>query len=870
MYQEGDQRGHSCSLGSAEAGFCVAHALDAATHVSDPGDSPPREVGGNRDDTQPGRLDEDVYMPRLTMSRRGLFKTALGALGGYGAMRSAQARAAGPEMKSEGSGASPRLESKEDPRLPGGPEHFDVVVIGTGFGGTMTALTLLHRIQEAGGKPPSVLMLERGVWWTTPVPTVQDHVVETKAFLERHKQPVQVWSSAEDLRGAIDTFTRCVRRPGNEDGLYDFTHFGRAPVLGLFGKQNDGVSVLRASGVGGGSLVYSNITVRPPNPVLDKWQPALTWTPDDRTRYFELAKDAIGYGVIHAWKEWARGNIPYTKAVRYYPSNPPAPDEKDLPPPYVGLNNIAARTAGLEPGWNPKPPPDVDYPNVPSGPLPANPRRVKQIDPAPTPPRNYWIDRARLFQMSVARMVTTDRYGTVDSAIGDITYASHSAGGIDPLVPVIDPSAKVPINYCERQGRCNLGCLPGARNTLNKQLLTAAIGKPAPDNLRPSMADPANPHPQETGPSFGTLKIQTLAEVDVVATRDDPKRPYEVRYRQRNADDPSATTQTTVTAQRVIVAAGCLGTTEILLRSRDEGALAGLSDWLGKNFSTNGDYIAFLEDTDRPVNLSRGPMQTSVAHFNEKQNPSLFHIVEDVGIPRALSAIVGFGIPLIRRISADAEGLGLWLALKWVLRRPQAWLDAIKRNARERQPEFESADELTMRMMCITASGLDEARGEFRLGTDSRDTALRLRRKGDPKNEFFKDPIFAEIDKTLNGPDRDGRGGLAAQLIATQGAQPRKFTNPLLSPAVDALAGASITITHPLGGCRIGEDASDGVVNEWGQVFDARKGARAVHPGLYVADGSLMRGALGVNPSLTISALSLRIADGIVREILRP
>ena len=173
-------------------------------------------------------------------------------------------------------------------------------------------------------------------------------------------------------------------------------------------------------------------------------------------------------------------------------------------------------------------------------------------------------------------------------------------------------------------------------------------------------------------------------------------------------------------------------------------------------------------------------------------------------------------------------------------------------------------------MMCITASGLDEARGEFRLGKHSRDTALRLSRKDDPKNEFFSDPIFVEIDKTLNGPNRDGRGGLAAQLIAQQGAQPRKFTNPLLSSAVDALAGASITITHPLGGCRIGKDASDGVVNEWGQVFDTRKTAGAVMPGLYVADASLMRGALGVNPSLTISALSLRIADRIVQEMLGP
>ena len=34
-----------------------------------------------------------------------------------------------------------------------------------------------------------------------------------------------------------------------------------------------------------------------------------------------------------------------------------------------------------------------------------------------------------------------------------------------------------PVNYCERQGRCNVGCLPGARHTLNKQLMAAIFGK---------------------------------------------------------------------------------------------------------------------------------------------------------------------------------------------------------------------------------------------------------------------------------------------------------------------------------------------------------------------------------------------------------
>jgi choline dehydrogenase-like flavoprotein len=50
------------------------------------------------------------------------------------------------------------------------------------------------------------------------------------------------------------------------------------------------------------------------------------------------------------------------------------------------------------------------------------------------------------------------------------------------------------------------------------------------------------------------------------------------------------------------------------------------------------------------------------------------------------------------------------------------------------------------------------------------------------------------------------------------------------------------------------------VVNEFGQVFDASQPAasKAVLPGLFVVDGSVIPGALAANPSLTISAQALK------------
>src|SRR5437762_7307380 len=156
----------------------------------------------------------------------------------------------------------------------GGFDH-DVVVIGTGFGGTMTALTLAREFKRRG-QGEDVLMLERGTWWTTPVETVADKTLAAKTLLEGNGQPVQFWSSAEHFKGFVDIFTRCLRRKGNEDGLYELTTFGRRGLFGALSK-NDGVSILRASGVGGGSLVYANVTIRPPDFVLEDQRWPLGW-----------------------------------------------------------------------------------------------------------------------------------------------------------------------------------------------------------------------------------------------------------------------------------------------------------------------------------------------------------------------------------------------------------------------------------------------------------------------------------------------------------------------------------------------------------------------------------------------------------------
>lgn len=802
---------------------------------------------------------------------------------------------------------------------------YKVVVIGTGFGGSMTALTLADRTQGTNTK---ILMLERGTWWTTPVSTVQDKEVRTRMLLQEKNQPVQVWSSQNHFLGFLDIFTRCLRRVKatsltsllsarrNEDGLLDLTWFGER---GWFGpKKNDGVMIARACGVGGGSLIYSNITIRPPNFVLDDPRWPLSWTPGERDYYYQWARDAISVGVVHALREReAAGHSPAAhphrvsgEVVDYVrnasltlkqidPANPSAAnvvtyavtadligksDENELrkgrrvwltldpssPPgaplilqitpqgPFrvnTGLSNILSRTARLDP--------HVEHFAGDA----FNPRGVSRVapaTPAPAPPDNgvpqdpdhvLWLDRARVFQ-SAMRDLTSD-FGAVDLAINDLASEPNP----------FQTNGK-PKNYCERQGRCNIGCLPGARHTLNKQLMRAAVG---------------TTNPKAPDPDFRDLEVRTLCEVDVIEALDGGG--YRIQFDQQDVDNYREQEagnayrkieRRSVTAEIVIVAAGTVGSNEILLRSKARGTLPGLSPALGLGFSTNGDYIAFLEPTKDRVSLIRGPVTTSFGHFHTDASgtsptgpgdaaagdPTKFHTIEDQGIPPSLASVLGQGIPLIQSLSSGHYGpITLFLAIsRFLLKQGVGFIVDLFRNHIRRGKVFESEEEIAANMMCVVAMGREASDATFRLGdVNNGETALRLSKPGNAT--FWSDPVYAEIEKSLER--------LAGKLRAP--ASTVGFTDPLLSDPLKTAKAKVIATSHPLGGCRMATTAQTGTVNELGQVFNVTlPGAGAIYPGLYVADGSIVPTALGVNPSLTISALALRVADGIHRTHFAP
>ena len=83
--------------------------------------------------------------------------------------------------------------------------------------------------------------------------------------------------------------------------------------------------------------------------------------------------------------------------------------------------------------------------------------------------------------------------------------------------------------------------------------------------------------------------------------------------------------------------------------------------------------------------------------------------------------------------------------------------------------------------------------------------------------------------------------------------------------------GYNLVTVHPLGGCGMSDHPEYGTTNHLGQVYDGNlcecdDGRATVHHGLYVADGSVMPTALGVNPYMTIGAVCERIANHIVNN----
>lgn len=282
-----------------------------------------------------------------------------------------------------------------------------------------------------------------------------------------------------------------------------------------------------------------------------------------------------------------------------------------------------------------------------------------------------------------------------------------------------------------------------------------------------------------------------------------------------------------VAADNVVLAAGALGSTEILLRSRQRGL--SLSDRVGTGFSGNGDVLGFAYNADEPAEgigfgsriEDRKPVGPCIGGIIDlRDRPALDQgmVIEDGGVPGGLA---GF-MPLLLAGAAAAVGDDTDPG------------DELPEDKREAESLLLGARRGAVHntLTCLVMSH-DGAEGELRLEDDR----LRVHWPG-----VGTKPIFDEVDERL----REASAALGATYVR--------------DPLWTKLLGNGLITVHPLGGCPMGEDATAGAVDHKGRVFADAAGAE-VHPGLYVSDGSVVPRSLGVNPLLTISALAERCCE---------
>jgi len=285
-----------------------------------------------------------------------------------------------------------------------------------------------------------------------------------------------------------------------------------------------------------------------------------------------------------------------------------------------------------------------------------------------------------------------------------------------------------------------------------------------------------------------------------------------------------------VTADIVVVAAGTLGSTEILLRSKQNGLP--ISDQIGHRLSGNGDVLAFGYNTDRPIHgigwgnrppgvlPNVGPCITGIIDAREKPDLATGMVIEEGSIPGAVGSLAPETFAEASRLVGVNLDSGRVAVSEEEKRQVESLLHGPHRGAIDNMQTFlvMSQDEGTGRLL------LDKDRLDIEwpgVGTEANYVHANQRLDDATKalgGEFVKNPMWAD-----------------------------RIHNKLIS-------------VHPLGGCPMGESAEQGVVNHKGQVFSGTTGS-TVHEGLYVTDGSVMPRPLGVNPLLTISAVSERCCE---------
>ena len=353
---------------------------------------------------------------------------------------------------------------------------------------------------------------------------------------------------------------------------------------------------------------------------------------------------------------------------------------------------------------------------------------------------------------------------------------------------------------CNKCGECDIGCNIHAKNTLDLNYIFVA-----------------KKHNAEVRTNSHVIKFKKI----------DESKGYEVTYQ----DLSNNSSEVVITCEKLILSAGSIGSTALLLKMKKDGYLQNISDRLGKGWCGNGDLEGTVLETGKDLEPTKGPVITSSIQYKYKPYEDGFEhgsYIQDAGFPVGWAwYLIGKGPSPTSFIETFKFGLIFtynFIKGKLGLSSNQSSINIGAESAR----------------MLDNDSWIRQSYMLLGMGRDRSDGEIELREDGEPIIKWNMKRSELHYNRIRNG-----------MKDISDKANGKFLENPL--SLID-----KIVAVHPLGGCCLGTDASNGVVSIDGEVFG--------HEDLYVVDGSILPSSVGPNPSLTIAAVAEYIASKFTKR----
>ncbi|MGJ4786798.1 GMC oxidoreductase [Leptospira koniambonensis] len=562
---------------------------------------------------------------------------------------------------------------------------YEAIIIGTGFGGSINACRLSKKW------PGKVLVLERGKEYP-------------KGSFPRSPEGMSknFWNIPEE--GHIPRSSK-FKRAGRQTGLFDIRNYPK-------------LDVVLSAGLGGGSLIYANVFLEPPDHIFDHRWPE-TIKKKHLKPYYKIVKDILGSRPIPDTAEDRR------KVVR-----------TELYENFAKHESRVSKRADI----------NVFFGNDFKKPTPIG-------------------------------VQEKNRFGAVQTSC----------------------------TYC---AECDVGCNTHSKNTLDLNYLFVARNSNKAEIKTEHLATKIVP-------------LNSKGQEDISQSGE-----YGFRVHYLNLQN-GKTSESFADTKRIVVSAGTLGSTELLLKCKTKfKTLPKISDKLGTQFSGNGDFLSFAAKGNKPADPNYGPVITQYTDYNlfSSFDSKKAFLLQDASYPVFASYFVSGAIPIIFK-------------LKYVFHFIGELFKSIMSGKIFGRVGFLLSEALKGDLSYTSAVLLC-------MGIDTSDGKMYLDKNGNLQIQW---PQKENI--TLYNTIMDVNKRFAKFTDAKT-----RFPMPTYSWPVRN----NVTV-HPLGGCILGPSANQGVCSSdlktFGKVFG--------YEGLYVADGSLLPTAVGANPSMTISALSEMVAEGI-------